>query len=85
MVLELRKAIIWINDYPADDYFVQLYYVSQTLDQMREATTLNLLNPPAVSPIFIPGGSSCDRGYEIPLSVFKILVELAIDQRFVED
>lgn len=76
---------MWFNDLSPDDYFVRVYYVSQTLDQMREATPLTLLNPPAVSPIFIPGGSSCIGGYEIPLSVFKTLVELAIDQRYVKE
>jgi 4-phytase/acid phosphatase len=82
MVIELRKPI---NVFRADDYFVRVYYVSQTLDQMREATPLTLLHPPVVSPIFIPGGSSCNGGYEIPLSVFKTLVQLAIDRRFVKD
>jgi 4-phytase/acid phosphatase len=82
IVIELRKPM---NDSRADDYFVRLYYVSQTLDQMRESTPLTLLNPPVESPIFIPGGSCCNGGYEIPLSVFKELVELAIDRRFVKD
>jgi 4-phytase / acid phosphatase len=82
MVIELRKPI---NIFRGDNYFVRVYYVSQTLDQMREATPLTLLHPPVVSPIFIPGGSCCNDGYEIPLSVFKTLVELAIDRRFVKD
>ena len=52
MVFELRRG--------KQDrlYYVRVYYVCQTLDQMRHMTPLSLDVPPAVAPIFIPDGSS---------------------------
>ena len=77
MVFELRKG--------KQDrlYYVRVYYVCQTLDQMRHMTPLSLDVPPAVAPIFIPDGSSSTPGYDCELSVFEKLVQRAINPRFV--
>lgn len=40
--------------------FVRLEYTAQTLEQMREAETLSIANPPAALPIFMPGCSGPD-------------------------
>jgi 4-phytase/acid phosphatase len=77
MVFELRRG--------KQDrlYYVRVYYVCQTLDQMRQMTPLSLDVPPAVAPIFIPDGSSSTPGYDCELSVFEKLVLRAINPRFV--
>jgi 4-phytase / acid phosphatase len=77
MIFELRKG-------KRDRlHYVRVYYVCQTLDQMREMTPVSLDVPPAVAPIFIPNGSSSTPGYDCKLSVFEKLVRRAIDPRFV--
>ena len=75
MVFELRKRDRL--------HYVRVYYVCQTLDQMRQMTPLSLDVPPAVAPIFIPNGSSSTPGYDCKLSVFEKLVRRAIKPRFV--
>jgi 4-phytase / acid phosphatase len=40
--------------------FVRMEYTAQTLEQMRQSQPLTLANPPAVSPIFVPGCSRKD-------------------------
>lgn len=41
-------------------YLVRAYFTSQTLEQMRSATSLSLENPPERVPLFVPGCSSAD-------------------------
>ena len=40
--------------------FVRVYYIAQTLDQMRQTQPLSAANPPAVAPLLIPGCSRAD-------------------------
>jgi 4-phytase/acid phosphatase len=42
-------------------YSVHVYYIAQTLDQMRNATPLSLTTPPERVPIFMPGCSQADQ------------------------
>jgi 4-phytase/acid phosphatase len=64
-------------------YFVRTYYVSQTIEQMRDGNTLSLQNPPQIAPIFIPGCSESGPGYDSPFDRFNALLERVIDPKFV--
>jgi len=77
LVLELRQR-------RADGRFVvRAYYVSQSLEQIRNLTPLSLENPPAIAPIFIPGCSEAGPGFDVPLDKFETLLQRVIDPLFV--
>jgi 4-phytase/acid phosphatase len=50
--------------------FVRTSYVSQTLEQMREASPLSLESPPARSAIFVPGCGGAGPDFDAPLASF---------------
>jgi 4-phytase/acid phosphatase len=58
---------------------VRLYYVCQTLEQMRAGDAPTLDNPPMVAPIFIPGCSAATPGYDAPLDRIEALFHRVID------
>jgi 4-phytase / acid phosphatase len=61
LVFELwRKA-------QGDHYVVRAYYVSQSMDQMRDTVSLDRAHPPMIAPVFIPGCSEASAGYDCPL------------------
>jgi 4-phytase/acid phosphatase len=51
-------------------YIVRLYYTAQTMDQQHDATPLSLTTPPATAPIFIPGASTSNATFDMPLATF---------------
>ncbi|MGC1783588.1 MAG: histidine-type phosphatase [Acidobacteriaceae bacterium] len=61
---------------------VRVYYVSQTLQQMRNMVPLTLAVPPARANIFVPGCSSADRNYSCEFPSFQQTVKAAIDPAF---
>lgn len=64
------------------DYGVRTYYVTQTLQQMRDMVPLTLTVPPARANIFIPGCSTADKSYSCTFSGFQQSVHAAIDPAF---
>ena len=76
LVLELRQR----HD---GQYVVRALYLSQTLEQTRNLTPLSLLDPPAIAPIFIPGCSESEPGFDAPLEKFEALLQRVIDPKFV--
>ncbi|QRN53645.1 histidine-type phosphatase [Dyella caseinilytica] len=56
-------------------YVVRAYYVAQSMDQMRNTTTLDRAHPPSMAPIFIPGCSDASAGYDCPLDRLSDLVQ----------
>ncbi|HVW22615.1 MAG TPA: histidine-type phosphatase [Opitutaceae bacterium] len=64
-------------------WFVRAFYVSQSLEQTRELAALSLRSPPQTAPIFIPGCSGEEAGFEAPLEKFAALVRRRIDPRYV--
>jgi 4-phytase/acid phosphatase len=77
MVFELRR-------HRGDgQWFLRIYYVSQSLDQMRAADPLTLEHPPQVAPIFIPTCSGPGPGFEAPYDPFAALLGRVIDPKFV--
>jgi 4-phytase/acid phosphatase len=71
LVFELRRVA------NTGRYNVRAYYVSQSLEQMRNSTPLDLQRPPETAPIFIPGCSQATPGYDCPLDRFEQLVSRA--------
>jgi 4-phytase / acid phosphatase len=63
---------------------VQLYFISQTLDQMRYLRPLKGPEQPSVAPIFIPGCSGPGPNYACTIEDFDKIVSDAIDPRFIE-
>jgi 4-phytase/acid phosphatase len=64
-------------------YSVRTYFMSQSLDQMRNATPLSLDTPPHFSPIFVPGCSTSAPGWPCDWDAFQRVVEGDVDPAFV--
>lgn len=54
-------------------YSVRVFFTSQTLEQMRNATSLTLKNPPPSVPVFLPRCG--DAGHGCDLSLFEHALE----------
>ena len=73
-----------LRDPDSGERFVQAAYVAQTIDQLREATELDLDHPPARAEIAIPGCISSERpGLACPLAEFQRIVGATIDPECV--
>jgi 4-phytase/acid phosphatase len=73
LVFQLRQS------QSTGEYIVRASYVAQTLDQLRNLTTLTLTAPPASAPVFIPGCSVGNATFDCPLANFVRVAKHAID------
>ena len=73
IVFELRQS------QSTGEYIVRASYVSQTMDQLRNQTTLTLAAPPASAPVFIPGCSIRNATFDCSLANFVQVAKHAID------
>jgi 4-phytase / acid phosphatase len=64
---------------------VQVLFISQTLDQIRDLRPLTGAERPSIAPIFVPGCSGVAPAYECTVEEFTRVVNSAIDNRFVVD
>jgi 4-phytase / acid phosphatase len=64
----------------AKGYAVEVLYIAQTLDQMREMKTLSLDSPPGIAPVFLPGCTSSDKRIDCEWSEFHRVVSGAIEK-----
>jgi 4-phytase / acid phosphatase len=64
---------------------VQVLFISQTLDQIRDLRPLTAAERPSIAPIFVPGCSGVAPAYECSVDEFTGVVNSAIDNRFVVD
>lgn len=84
LVFELRRRA------GTNDNFARVFFVSQTLDQIRNLTPLNEQVQPTVAPVFVPGCSVPDAepgntgSLVCPLADFSTVVKRAVDARQVE-
>jgi 4-phytase / acid phosphatase len=76
---------LWQHEGQPNSYYVRTNYISQTLQQLREATPLSLDNPPARSPVFVPGCSGIGPNFDAPLDMFVRQARIAIDPAFVTE
>ena len=72
LVFELRQSM------RTGEYIVRASYVSQTMDQLRNQTSLTLAAPPATAPVFIPGCSVHNATFDCPLADFVQVARHAI-------
>ena len=66
------------------DYSVRTYFMSQTMNQMRNTVPVTLESPPAISPVFVPGCSTESDGFACSWDDFRRTIEAAIDPAFVK-
>ena len=64
---------------------IQVLFISQTLDQIRDLRPLTGAERPSIAPIFVPGCSGVAPAYECSVEEFTKVVNSAIDNRFVVD
>jgi hypothetical protein len=67
---------------PDSSYVVRIYYISQTMDQMHDATPLTLENGPVTAPIFLPGGSTNTPYFDCPLADLNAVVDRVVGVPF---
>jgi 4-phytase/acid phosphatase len=72
LVFELRQSM------RTGEYVVRASYVTQTMDQLRNQTSLTLAAPPASAPVFIPGCSVHNATFDCPLADFVQVAKHAI-------
>ncbi|WP_158820672.1 histidine-type phosphatase [Granulicella sp. S156] len=63
---------------------VQIFFISQTLDQIRFLKPLTATEQPSVGPVFVPGCSGPAPAYACSVEDFTRVITTAIDPRFVE-
>jgi 4-phytase/acid phosphatase len=63
---------------------VSIYYVGQSLEQMRKTSLLTLDSPPLKSAIFVPGCSTADRRLTCAWNAFARTLGNAIDPALVK-
>ncbi len=73
LVFELRQSP------RTGEYIIRASYVSQTMDQLRNQTSLTLAAPPATAPVFIPGCSTRNATFDCTLADFVTVSKRAID------
>jgi len=74
---------LWKRPGPDGGCYVQVSYVSQTLEQLRQATVLTPDSPPALAPVFVPGASGSAPGYGAPLPAFVRQARKVINPGFI--
>ena len=74
---------LWKRGGQPNEFYVRTRYLAETLRQMNEGAPLSLNNPPARSPIFVPGCSGQAPGFDAPLASFVRLARHVIDPAFV--
>ncbi len=78
LVFELRQSNT------SKGYLVRVFYTAQTLDQLRNLSTLSLSQPPATMQLLVPGGSNSATDFDVNFGVFQKLMMNAIGQQYVE-
>jgi 4-phytase/acid phosphatase len=78
LVFELRQS------QSTGEYLVRTSYVTQTMDQLRNRTSLTLTAPPAIGPVFIPGCSVRNATFDCSLASFVRVAGRAIDSGSVD-
>jgi 4-phytase/acid phosphatase len=77
LVFELHRNVA------TNRFYLQVYLMSQTLDQMRYRTPVTTGHGPSIAKIFVPDCST-DASNRCPLDQFQKLLQSAVNQSFVE-
>jgi 4-phytase/acid phosphatase len=62
---------------------VQVFFISQTLNQIRNLSLLEGSEQPSVAPVFVPGCSGTAPAYSCALEDFDRVVTSAINKRYI--
>lgn len=68
---------------PGAGYRVEILYLAQTLDQMRNATPLTPDSPPAIAQVFLPGCLAAGGSPGCDWERFRQIVAQAVDSKYV--
>jgi 4-phytase/acid phosphatase len=74
---------LWKRGGPQEDFYVRTSYVSQSLDDQRNAVAPSLDHPPGRAPIFVPGCSGLAPNFDSPLKAFVRQARRVIDPSFI--
>jgi 4-phytase/acid phosphatase len=77
LVFEIRRSRV------NNGSVVQVFFISQTLDQIRDLIALTGTEHPSVAPVFVPGCSGPSPAYACSVEEFGRVVDSTIDTRFV--
>ena len=66
-----------------DRHAVEIVYVAQTLDQMRDLAPLGLDSGPATAGVFVPGCSTADARSNCDWESFRKIVSNGVDLKYV--
>jgi len=77
LVFEVRRSRV------SNRSVVQVFFISQTLDQIRDLRALTGAEHPSIAPVFVPGCSGSAPAYACSVEEFDRVVDSAIDTRFV--
>jgi 4-phytase / acid phosphatase len=78
LVFEVRR------DQATGNATVQVFFISQTLDQIRDLRPLTGSEQPSIAPVFVPGCSGPAPAFACSTQAFAQGVDAAIDPRFVQ-
>ena len=77
LVFEIRRSHV------GGSATVEVLFISQTLDQIRDLHTLTGAEQPSIAPIFVPGCSGPAPTFACSVEEFARVIDSAIDNRFV--
>jgi 4-phytase/acid phosphatase len=64
----------WLNGHS-----VEVLYIAQTLEQLRQTTPLSLASPPGIAPVFVPGCATSGKRLDCEWPSFLRILSRAID------
>ncbi len=67
---------------PGAGYRVEILYLAQTLDQMRNASPLTPDSPPAIAPVFLPACAAAGPSPGCDWERFRQVVAQAVDSKY---
>jgi 4-phytase/acid phosphatase len=72
---------LW-RDSETGQFSLQLRYLAQTLDQMRNASPLSIASPPASQDVLLPGCEAAQGDRGCPWETARLAMQRAIDPQF---
>jgi 4-phytase/acid phosphatase len=63
-------------------FSVEVQFIAQTLEQMRDAVPLDLASPPGVAKVFVPGCTPAGARLDCDWTAFRRRVSEAIDRKY---
>jgi 4-phytase / acid phosphatase len=71
---------LWHNE-TNNAHSVEVLYIAQTLEQLRQTNPLSLASPPGMAPVFVPGCSTSGKRLDCEWPSFLSILSRAIDPK----